>query len=79
MGRVRYLLFAAAVLTVGLWLAPGLSGRAAAADPAGQWSAHGPSGGNVSEVEVGPDGTVYAGTGAAGVFTSRERHRGAPD
>jgi photosystem II stability/assembly factor-like uncharacterized protein len=72
MGRVRYLLFAAAVLTVGLWLAPGLSGRAGASHLPGQWSGHGPSGGSIGEVEIGPDGTVYAGTGAAGVFASRD-------
>jgi photosystem II stability/assembly factor-like uncharacterized protein len=35
-------------------------------------SAHGPSGGNVREVEIGPDGTVYAGTGGAGVFVSSD-------
>src|SRR5262245_30059560 len=78
MGRVRSLLFAAVVLTagmwlaVGLWLAPGLSGRAGAAHLTGRWRAHGPSGGRVREVEIGPDGTVYAGTGGAGVFSSRD-------
>ncbi len=78
MGRFRSVLFAAVALTVGLWfavglwLAPGLGGSVAVADVAGRWNVHGPSGGTVGEVEVGPDGTVWAGTGGAGVFASRD-------
>jgi photosystem II stability/assembly factor-like uncharacterized protein len=72
MGRVRYLLLASVLLAAGLWSPPGLGGTAAASHLTGQWSAHGPSGGRAFPLEIGPDGTVYAGTGGAGVFASRD-------
>jgi photosystem II stability/assembly factor-like uncharacterized protein len=73
MGRVRSLVVAAVVLTVGWWGSPGVSSPVVASALAGPWmGARGPSGGSVGEVEIGPDGTIYAGTGGAGVFVSRD-------
>lgn len=70
MVRFRSLLVVAVVVAAGLSIPP--SAPATASHLVGQWSGHGPSGGNVGAVEVGPDGTVYAGTGGAGVFASRD-------
>jgi hypothetical protein len=65
------------VLAVALLLGSllNLSGLAGMATAVGAWSAHGPSGGTVTALKVSPsgDGTIYAGTGGAGVFVSSDR------
>ena len=72
MVRVRSSSLLVLVLAVGLWGLPDPGAPAVASHSTGRWSAHGPSAGSVRTVEVGNDGTVYAGTGGAGVFASRD-------
>jgi hypothetical protein len=51
---------------------PAAPGPAAAALTPGQWSGSGPSGGTAGVVRWAVDGTVYAGTGGNGIFSSRD-------